>query len=139
MTTEAIGVAKGVTARDGRPHLLYIAFWYPPSRASGVYRALATSRQFVDAGWDVTVITCTTEYLAETIGSVDLTLLEQIPPEVEVVRVPRVADLDIRRLNRVSANFPLLWAKIRSRTNAIISRLAELHGATPTTHSFTDA
>ena len=32
------------------PHLLYIAFWYPPSRASGVYRALAVTEEFVPVG-----------------------------------------------------------------------------------------
>ena len=121
-----------------RPHLLYIAFWYPPSRASGVHRALATSRGFVDAGWDVTVITCATEYLTETVGSIDLSLMEQVPSEARVVRVPRIADLDIRGLTRASANFPLLWAKTRAKTTPLRRSFAEARGAAAEAHSFAD-
>ena len=62
-----------------RPHLLYLAFWFPPSRASGVYRALATTNAFVDAGWEVTVVTTTERFLEEEIGSTDPTLVDLIP------------------------------------------------------------
>lgn len=122
-----------------RPHLLFISFWYPPSRASGVYRALATSQRFIEAGWDVTVITCSTEYLTSVIGSIDLSMMSRIPPEVDVVRVPQVNDLDLRNLNRFTANFPLIWAKTRNRANPIRRKLAELQGAIQEAHTFTDA
>lgn len=127
-----------LTEAARRPHLLYIAFWYPPSRASGVYRAVATSKQFVDAGWDVTVVTCSIEYLAETVGSIDLSLLEHVPREVEVVRVPQVTELDIRGLNRFSANFPVLWAKTRGTTAPLRRILDEARGGVAEAHTFTD-
>lgn len=121
-----------------RPHLLYIAFWYPPSRASGVYRALATTRQFVQAGWDVSVISCSYEFLANVIGSVDLSLIAEIPLGVDVHRVPQVADLDIRSLNRMSANIPVVWSKAQGRMKPMRQRILELQGAVPETNYFTD-
>ncbi|MCP9967991.1 hypothetical protein [Actinomadura madurae] len=38
-----------------RPRLLYLAFYFPPSRASGVYRPRATANRLTELGWDVTV------------------------------------------------------------------------------------
>ena len=35
--------------RNGH-HLLYIAFFFPPSRASGVYRAIATANEVIKVG-----------------------------------------------------------------------------------------
>lgn len=107
-----------------KPHLLYIAFWYPPSRASGVYRAIATTKEFLDSGWDVTVITTTTEFLQDEIGSIDESLIAHIPESAQVVRVPftfeTAALLDIRALGRFGANFPSFrdalernWAGLR--------------------------
>jgi hypothetical protein len=40
-----------------RPRLCFIAFYFPPTRASGVFRSRAIANHFADAGWDVTVIT----------------------------------------------------------------------------------
>ena len=68
--------------------LLFLAFWYPPSRASGVHRALAISRAFVDAGWEVAVVTVDERFLEEEVGSVDLSLLAEVPDGVEIRRVP---------------------------------------------------
>ena len=91
-------------------HLLYIAFFFPPSRASGVYRALATARKFVDSGWKVTVITTTEDFFYREIGTVDLSLVDLVPKEVEVVRIPfSLRGLserkDIRGYSRFQANF----------------------------------
>jgi hypothetical protein len=46
-----------VPVRGARPHLLYVAWGFPPCRSGGVYRALATANAFARDGWDVTVLT----------------------------------------------------------------------------------
>ena len=71
-----------------RHHLVYIAFFFPPSRASGVHRALATAREFIDSGWKVTVVTTTEDFFHREIGTVDRSLLESVPKEIEVIRIP---------------------------------------------------
>lgn len=71
-----------------QPRLLYIAFFYPPSRASGVYRALATTEVFIRAGWNVEVITGDEEFFEFEIGSADSSLLERVPDGANVARVP---------------------------------------------------
>jgi len=71
-----------------RPRLLYLAFFYPPSRASGVYRAIATSQLFVRSGWDVTVVTVDRNFLDDELGSADASLERLIPTGVQVQRVP---------------------------------------------------
>ena len=74
-------------SREGRrPHLLYVAWGYPPCRGGGVYRALATANAFAQDGWDVTVLTGEREIFQRYTGA-DLTLEERRPP-VRVVRVP---------------------------------------------------
>jgi glycosyltransferase involved in cell wall biosynthesis len=125
-----------------KPHLLYIAFWYPPSRASGVYRALATTKAFVDAEWDVTVVTTNEEFLTDEIGSVDPSLIDFIPSEVDVIRVPFAFDViyttDIRKLGRLRANFPTIWSYV-FRTFAPLRRVrAVMRGASPHAHSIAD-
>lgn len=94
--------------------LLFFAFWYPPSRASGVYRALAVSRAFVEAGWDVTVVTVDERFLEEEIGSTDLSLLAEVPHGVDIRRVPFTtrrpsAAVPIDDIGRFRANVPLFW------------------------------
>ncbi|MBT9405145.1 hypothetical protein KBY50_26115, partial [Salmonella enterica subsp. enterica serovar Typhimurium] len=61
------------------PHLLYVAWGYPPSRGSGVYRAWATANAFARAGWKVTVLTVPREVFEMSTG-VDLTLEAQVDP-----------------------------------------------------------
>ncbi len=41
----------------GSPHLLYVAWGYPPARTGGVHRAVATANRFAELGWRVTVLT----------------------------------------------------------------------------------
>lgn len=110
-----------------RPHLLYIAFWYPPSRASGVYRAIATTKEFLEAGWDVTVVSTTTEFFEDEIGSIDHSLLAYIPGSVDLVRVPftfsTASLVDLRSLGWFGANFPALHGAVRGVRSKAASRL----------------
>ncbi|MEU4213743.1 glycosyltransferase [Actinoplanes sp. NPDC026623] len=75
-----------MTASERKPRLLYLAFYFPPSRASGVYRARATANHFARAGWDVTVLAAPLGFLYDVIGSTDDKLLETVDPQVSVER-----------------------------------------------------
>lgn len=125
-----------------KPHLLYIAFWYPPSRASGVYRALATTKAFVDAGWNVTVVTANEEFLTDEIGSVDESLVDFIPNQVSVIRVRFAFDMtqtiDVRRLGRLRANFPTLWTRLFQTFAPLRRAGAVMRGASPRAHPIGD-
>jgi glycosyltransferase involved in cell wall biosynthesis len=94
-----------------RPRLLYLAFYFPPSRASGVYRARATANRLADQGWDVTVFAAPLPFLYETIGSVDEKLMETIDPRITVVR-PKLNryswQTDLRDFSGFRARFPHL-------------------------------
>lgn len=112
-----------------RPRLLFLAFWFPPSRASGVYRALAITRAFVDAGWSVTVATVDERFLDDEIGSTDASLLAEIPGEAEIRRVGFTtrrpsAVTPIGDVGRLRANVPLLWNAIDHRLFRLRGRLA---------------
>lgn len=94
-----------------RPHLLYVAWGYPPSRGSGVYRAWATANAFAEAGWRVTVLTVPREVFEMSTG-VDLTLESQIHPSIDVVRIPFESGAfvnDFRKWSRARAWVPELW------------------------------
>lgn len=105
-----------MTVRPARPHALYVAWGFPPSRSSGVHRALATANGLVEAGFDVTVLTCAREtYFRYT--RADETLEERIDPAIEVVRIPfdwPAMDRDIRRWDRRRAWDPRGWRGWRS-------------------------
>ena len=105
-----------------RPHLLYTAWSFPPSRAGGVYRALATVNAFVQSGWDVTVLTVPQAVFEETTG-IDPTLEAKVAAAVEVVRV----DPDIPSLRSDLAT----WGRIRARYLEVwrgADRLRDLRG-----------
>jgi len=68
-----------------QPHLVYIAWGFPPSRSGGTYRQLATANGFATAGWKVTVITVDRAVFTE-ITMPDLSLEEHIDPGIELVR-----------------------------------------------------
>lgn len=94
-----------------RPHLLYTAWGFPPSRAGGVYRALATVNAFAAAGWDVTVFTIPQRIFEETTG-VDPTLEAKIAPGVDVVRIdPGIPALesDLSKWGRSRARYIEVW------------------------------
>ena len=100
--------------RADAPHLLYVAWGYPPCRGSGVYRAWATANAFAAAGWRVTVITAPRETFLYT-GGIDASLEATIDPRIEIVRVPftdpRFTN-DLREWSGWRAHNPELWAGV---------------------------
>ncbi len=103
--------SRSVGPVDRRPHVVLIAMYFPPSRASGVYRALAMANFLARAGWRVTVVTVTEDFFDRITGSRDDSLLDAVDPAVRVVRVPLpVAHLetDVRHMGQFRTTFPRL-------------------------------
>ena len=109
-----------------QPHLLYLAFFFPPSRASGVYRAVGTVRAFVEAGWRVTVITTTERFFADEFGSIDASLIDAVPKEADIVRVPfsfrETNTPPVHEMGWFRGNFPLLVASMARGARRLRSR-----------------
>ncbi len=119
-----------------KPHLLYLAFFFPPSRSSGVYRALATVEAFDRAGWDVTVVTADERFFEDEIGSVDRSLLDLIPTSVDVARVPfsfrgQAPVTNLRELGWFRGNFPLLSVGLRRRVRSLLVAGDIMRGRSP--------
>jgi glycosyltransferase involved in cell wall biosynthesis len=97
-----------------RPRLLFLAFFFPPSRGSGVYRCRAIANHFVRAGWDVTVVTAPREFFTEHLRASDPSLEATVDPAVRVERVPFNMNVfgirDIRKIGALRANYPGLAA-----------------------------
>jgi glycosyltransferase involved in cell wall biosynthesis len=103
------------------PHLAYIAWGFPPSRAGGVYRALATANAFASAGWRVTVITVERSVFTRITGA-DLSLESQVDPSIDVVRLPfpwPLRETDIATFSRFRATTPRLWRKVEATRELI--------------------
>ncbi|MFI0485675.1 glycosyltransferase [Actinomadura sp. 9N215] len=94
---------------ERRPRLLYLAFYFPPSRASGVYRPRATANRLTELGWDVTVFAAPLPFLYNAIGSVDEKLMETIDPRITLVRPDLnrfVWQTNLRDYSKFRATFP---------------------------------
>ncbi|WP_112140058.1 glycosyltransferase [Glycomyces dulcitolivorans] len=92
-----------------RPRLLYLAFFFPPSRASGVFRARATANYFVEQGWDVTVLRGPDRFFDEITGARDDAMTATVDPRIEVAEVEMDYfrwETDVRRYGRFRGNFP---------------------------------
>ncbi len=97
------------------PHVLYIAWGFPPCRAGGVYRALATANSFAQQGAKVTVLTANRETFIKYTGS-DLSLEALVDDNIEVIRVPfewPLLETDIRKWPLMRILNPRLWRKYR--------------------------
>jgi glycosyltransferase involved in cell wall biosynthesis len=96
----------------------------------------------VAAGWDVTVISTTHDFLEDEVGSVDPSLLAEIPQGVDVARVPHTFDMgatiDVRSLSRWSANLPQARSMVRQKTRRLRRFAWTMGGASPDVHDFTD-
>src|SRR5919202_3042658 len=109
--------------KPARPRVVYVAFYFPPTRASGVYRSRATANHLAAAGWDVTVITPQREFFTHYIDSFDPSLEATVRGDVLVdrVRFPgRGWEPDVRDFSWLRANLPMVSASINRRLeNAI--------------------
>lgn len=104
-----------MAAEGNAPHVLYVAWGYPPCRGGGVYRALATANAFAAQGARVTVLTATRETFLNYTGA-DTSLEELIDPRIEVVRVPfdwPIMETDVRAWSAWRVLTPRLWRKAR--------------------------
>lgn len=100
-----------MTLPEPKPHVLYVAWGFPPSRGGGVYRALATANGLADAGFDVTVLTCEREVFELYTGA-DPSLEAEVRPGIDVVRLPfewPAKVTDIRRWPAERARNPAAW------------------------------
>ncbi len=127
-----------------RPHLVLIAAFFPPSRASGVFRPLAMANYFVTHGWDVSVLTVQEEFFDRITGSRDDSLVQAIHPDINLIRVHMPIEhleQDIRRFSRMRANFPRLHTVLFKKLSVIdrytswlpglVARLLRLHATHP--------
>lgn len=139
--------AGGPPARTRRPHVALVAFYFPPSRASGVYRMLALANFLARAGWDVTVVTVTTDFFDRITRSSDPSLLDAIDPHVTVERVPlpmRHLETDLRRYGWFRGNYPGVHRRVVRRLTThlwcdqygpwvpgVVARLMRVHRRRP--------
>jgi len=94
-----------------RPHVLYVAWGFPPARGAGMYRALATANAFARDGWKVTVLTATRDTFERLTGT-DPESENYIDPRITVVRVPydtARGERDLSKWSRWRLYSPLLW------------------------------
>jgi glycosyltransferase involved in cell wall biosynthesis len=104
-------------AKKGRPpRVLYLSFFFPPSRASGVFRGRATANHLAEAGWDVTVLTAPREFFEYHLdGASDPSLEATVDPRVKVERPAMYAyqfEHDVRRFGRFRRTFPNITQKL---------------------------
>lgn len=105
----------------GAPHVLYVAWGFPPCRGGGVYRALATANGFARQGFRVTVLTADRETFTRFTG-VDVSLESLVDPRIEIVRVPfdwPTLETDVRRWSAFRALAPKVWRKVRVRLDKL--------------------
>ncbi len=99
-----------------RPRVLYLAFYFPPTRASGVFRSRATANHLAQSGWDVTVYSAPREFFINYIDSYDPSLESTVDPRVKVVRPGMSYHRwigDIREYGWFRGNFPTLFSVLR--------------------------
>lgn len=100
-----------IAERGTRPHVLYVAWGFPPSRGGGVFRALATPNAFAEAGFAVTVLTAERETFERYTGA-DPSLEAEVHPGVEVVRIPfawPALETDLRKWSALRMFAPDRW------------------------------
>src|SRR5438128_807421 len=97
------------------PHVLYVAWGFPPGRSGGVYRALATANALAERGFRVTVLSAEREVFERYTGT-DPSLEAQLDPRLEVVRLPfawPTRETDPQTWGWVRRRVPRLWRKAR--------------------------
>ncbi|MEH1124962.1 glycosyltransferase [Micromonospora sp. CPCC 206061] len=101
------------------PRVLYLSFFFPPSRASGVFRGRATANHLAQAGWDVTVVTAPRDFFGYYLdGASDESLEATVDSRVNVVRPKMITyhwERDVRRFGVFRGTFPTLSDKLYRR------------------------
>lgn len=95
------------------PHVCLVIWGFPPSRSSGVHRAVALVNSFVRHGCRVTVLAADETFFDVVTGS-DHSLLDGVQPSVRVRRVPfplGVFDPVINRWPEARLERPRRWRK----------------------------
>ncbi|HSP59725.1 MAG TPA: glycosyltransferase, partial [Ornithinimicrobium sp.] len=103
------------------PHVLYVAWGFPPARSGGVYRALATANALADAGARVTVLTAERAAF-ERYTAVDPALEEHVDPRIEVRRIPfswPAREPDRSRWTPARRAAPRVWWHVRKRLDRV--------------------
>ncbi len=103
-----------MSAGGRAPHVLYVAWGFPPCRNGGTYRALASANAFARNGWDVTVLTCEREVFERYTG-LDTSLDALVDPRIRVERVPfawPALESDVRQWSLFRATAPHLWTRM---------------------------
>lgn len=98
-----------------RPHVLYVAWGFPPCRGGGVYRALATANSLHRIGFDVTVLTARREVFERYTGA-DPSLEALVAPGITVERIDfdwPLLESEISLWSRAQAKNPQRWAARR--------------------------
>lgn len=130
-----------------RGHVGLVAFYFPPSRASGVYRMLALANHLVKSDFDVTVFTVTPDFFEHITQSSDQSLLDSIDPRITVERIPlpmQHLESHPRRFGRLRGNFPEAHKRITQRlikgpwldqygswVPGLLTRMMRVHRARP--------
>lgn len=95
--------------------VLYIAFYFPPSRASGVHRARATANFLASRGWNVTTLAAPMRFLREMADGLDEQLLSTVDPRIVIER-PDFRSFgfmhNIREFSALRRNFPTIAARV---------------------------
>ncbi|WP_418060572.1 glycosyl transferase [Pimelobacter simplex] len=93
------------------PHVLYVAWGFPPMAAGGTFRTLGTANALAAAGFDVTVLTAERNAFP-TLTSVDPALETLIDSRIDVQRIPFTHtrfEVDVRNWPRERAEDPVGW------------------------------
>lgn len=96
---------------DKKPHLLYVAFGFPPASKSCTYRMLATANHFAANGWKVTVFNQPDETWLMDSG-LDQSLLDMVDESITQIQLNVSRDelaTDIRTFSELRAKSPSEW------------------------------
>lgn len=106
--------------------VLIIAYYFPPIGGSGVQRPAKFVKYLPDFGWQPYVITTDRPYGDDSQGY-DPTLLADIPPDVQVWRVPTPQPQPVYRLARWVG-----WRSAAVQSPGTVTTLVATTGAEPT-------
>lgn len=100
---------RGASIRRGRPTVLVVAFYFPPSTVAGTFRTLRFVKYLAGFGWTPRVITTWPK------GSlrVDPQLMREVPCGVEVIHIPHINLRPPARKAAGGDHKPILHSRLR--------------------------